>query len=367
MTPRSPTDRSPPSPHPRPDFYVTVVAGIEEVAASELSLFGADALSTRPGKAFFSFKQDPAPLLDLRSAMYLYAFIAEHTGCPPDRSAQPWFEDVARGLDLRPALAHHAALHGHTESPSFRITAARSGHHEYTSPEIGAWVGSGVRAQTSWPVDLEGHDYDIEAELVGDRALFGLRLSARWKDRRRKPVYHPASLNPTVAYAMISLLGSDPADVFLDPACGGGTLLVERAALAPSRLILGGDIWPTALDYATQTLAAAGVRAACGRAVLARWDARNLPLAPASIDRVASNLPFGHRVGHGPVVRNFYRRLLPELARVLRPGGRAGLLTSRRRWLGRSLFDNPELRLDRRMRIILGGKEAYIFLVSRVP
>ena len=362
MTAHSPADRSPPSLHTRPDFYVTVVAGIEEVAASELSLLGAGALSTRPGKAFFSFKQDSGPLLDLRSVMYLYAFIAEHTGCPPDRSAQLWFEDAARTLDLSPALAHHAALHGPTENPSFRITAARSGHHQYTSPEIAAWVGSGVQAQTSWPVDLEGYDYDIEAELVGDRALFGLRLSARWKDRRPKPVYHPASLNPTVAYAMVSLLGLDPADVFLDPACGGGTLLLERAALAPSRLILGGDIWPTSLDYATQTLAAAGVRAS-----LARWDARHLPLAPASIDRVASNLPFGHRISHGPIVRNFYRRLLPELARVLRPGGRAALLTSRRRWLGRALADDPDLRPDRRMRIILGGKEAYIFLLSRLP
>ena len=80
---------------------------------------------------------------------------------------------------------------------------------------------------------------------------------------------------------------------------------------------------------------------------------------------VASNLPFGHRVGHGPVVRSFYRRLLPELARVLRPGGRAALLTSRRRWLGRFLPDNPKLHPDRRLRLILGGKEAYIFLLSR--
>jgi len=354
------SDRPIPAPETRPDFYLTVVSGLEQVAASELTGLGAKALSTRPNKVFLSHPGDPRPLLDLRSAMHLYAFIAEHRGCPANRSAQTWFEQTARGLDLQPALALHAALHGRTDSPSFRVTAARSGQHDYTSPEIAAWVGTGLQAHTSWEVDLEDYDYEIEAELADDRALFGLRVGAKWRDRRGKPVYHPASLNPTVAYAMISLTGHGPADVFLDPACGGGTLLAERAALGPARLILGGDIWPRALDYSRRTLAASGAVVP-----LLRWDAGRLPLQPSAVDHIASNLPFGHRVGWGPTVHTFYRRLLPEIARVLRPGGRAALLTSRKRWLSRAIADDPQLHWDRRCRIVLGGKEAFIFLISR--
>ncbi len=358
MAPRA--DRDQPPGAPPPDFYLNVVRGLEQIAAAELSHLGASVLSTRPSKVFFSHPGDPRQLLDLRSPMQIFAFIAQHTGCPPDPSAQPWFDRIARRLDLRPALALHAAVHGPTDSPSFRITAARSGRHQYTSPEIAAWVGSGVQAQTSWTVDLEHHDYDIEVELVDDRALFGLRLGAKWRRRRTKPVYHPASLNPTVAYAMIALIGHHPEETFLDPACGGGTLLTERAALGPARLLLGGDIWPTSIRYATQTLAAAGASAS-----LLRWDAGRLPLLAASVDRLASNLPFGHRVGRGPVVRAFYRRLLPEIARVLRPGGRAALLTSRRRWLSRTISDNPRLKRDRCLPLLLGGKDAFIFLLSQ--
>lgn len=345
----------------RPSFYLNVVHGLEDIAAAELARLGAQVLSTRPGKAFFNYRGDPRCLLHLRSAMRVYAFIAEHRACPSDPSAQPWFEQAARGLDLRPALTAHAAVHGATDSPSFRITAARSGRHDYTSPEVAAWVGSGVQSQTSWRVDLDHHDYDIEVELVDDRALFGLRLGAGWRERRTKPVYHPASLNPTVAYAMIELIGCGPADVFLDPVCGGATILVERAALGPACLILGGDIWPRALDYSVETLAAAKVHAA-----LVRWDAGRLPLLADSVDRAVANLPFGHRVGRGPTVRTFYHRLLPELARVLRLGGRAALLTSRQRWLTRAIIANTQLRQDHRRRIILGGKETFIFLLSRM-
>jgi len=354
------SERAPASPEGRPDFYLNVVRGIEEVAASELFRLGARVVATRPSKVFFDYPGDPRPLLSLRSAMQVYAFIGEHLGCPPDSAAQSWLQHIARGLDLRPALNWHAALHAPVQQPSFRITAARSGRHEYTSPEIAAWVGSAIQAETSWTVDLERCHYDIEVELVDARALFGLRLGERWKDRRKKPVYHPTSLNPTVAYAMISLLGCGPTEVFLDPACGGGTLLTERAAFGPARLLLGGDIWARALGYAAQTLAAANVQAS-----LLRWDAGHLAIRPASVDRVAANLPFGYRTGRGPTVRSFYRRLLPELVRVLRPGGRAALLTSRRRWLSLAISDSPQLQRDRSLRILLGGKEAFIFLLSR--
>ena len=354
-----PSDNRPTEAH-QPDFYLTVVRGLEQIASAEVRRLGASALGTRPAKVFLRFAQPPAALLDLRCSMHTYAFIAERSGCPPDASAQAWLEAAARELHLSPALAHHAALRGTISDPSFRISAARSGEHDYTSPEIAAWVGAGVQAQTGWRVDLEDYDYDLEVELVGDRALFGLLLGPRWQERRGKVAYHPASLNPTVPYAMIQLLGLEPDDTFLDPACGGGTLLTERAALGPTAMLLGGDIWPRALEYARLNLDAAGTPAH-----LLRWDAGRLPLRDESVTRVASNLPFGHRVSHGPAVRRFYRRLLPELARVLQPKGRAALLTSRHRWFREAAAGVLELHPERRLRIVLGGKQAFIFILSR--
>jgi len=343
-----------------PEYYLSVVRGLEEIAADEVRARGALYTSTRPGKVFFRWTRSPDELVSLRAAMNVYAFVAEREGCPPEAAAEIWLRDFAAQMDLGPALVRHAALHGRPTDPSFRITAVRSGEHEYTSQHVAAWAGDGVRVQTGWRVDLEHYDYEIEVELVRDRVLCGLHVGPSWRERHKRVAFHPASLNPTVAYAMILLVGVSDDDVFLDPACGGGTLLTERAAAGPARLILGGDIWERAIRISLQNLAADE-----GPAVLVRWDAGRLPLAEASVDRVASNLPFGHRIGHGAVVRSFYRRLLPELSRVLRPGGRAALLTSRERWLGRAIKDNPLLEKEQALRIILGGKEAAIFLLVR--
>ncbi len=80
-------------------------------------------------------------LISLRAAMNVYAFIAERKGCPPEAAAEGWLRDFAGQLDLSPALSRHAALHGRPAEPSFRITAVRSGEHEYTSQQVAAWAG----------------------------------------------------------------------------------------------------------------------------------------------------------------------------------------------------------------------------------
>jgi 23S rRNA G2445 N2-methylase RlmL len=345
----------------QPQFYLSVVQGMERIAGAEARRAGAHVTGTRPGKVFLRYQGDVGALLELRSALGLQAFIAEHHGCPADAGASAWLHDRAREIAFEPALAAHASLREAPGQPSFRVTAARSGEHAFTSVDAAAWAGAGVQALTEWSVDLEHWHYHIEVEIAGDRALFGLRLGESWAERRRKPAHHPASLNPTVAYAMIQMCGTQSDDVFLDPACGGGTLLEERAALAPAEAIIGGDIWPPALEYARRNLRASGTEA-----LLVRWDARELPLCSESVARAGSNLPFGHRVGHGPIVRSLYRRLVPEVVRVLVVGGRAALLTSRRRWLRLVIGDNPKCHCERTLRIVLGGKEAFIFVVRRV-
>jgi tRNA G10 N-methylase Trm11 len=61
---------------------------------------------------------------------------------------------------------------------------------------------------------------------------------------------------------------------------------------------------------------------------LARWDARCLPLADASVDRIVSNPPFGKQVGEPEDVGPLYRQTARAYDRVLRPGGRAVLLVA---------------------------------------
>jgi demethylmenaquinone methyltransferase/2-methoxy-6-polyprenyl-1,4-benzoquinol methylase len=98
-----------------------------------------------------------------------------------------------------------------------------------------------------------------------------------------------------------------PGDVVLDLACGTGdfSLLVEGRA---GRIV--------GLDFAREMLVLARRRTPA--AGLVQGDALRMPLAPASVDVALS----------GFALRNFsaIAPVLAELARVMRPGGRLGLL-----------------------------------------
>jgi tRNA G10 N-methylase Trm11 len=85
---------------------------------------------------------------------------------------------------------------------------------------------------------------------------------------------------------------------------------------------LGGDLDQQALRAARANLAR------LGEPPLIRWDARRLPLADEAIDRLICNLPFGVKLEKPEDIPQLYRRVLPQLDRVLRPGGRAVLLAA---------------------------------------
>ena len=89
-----------------------------------------------------------------------------------------------------------------------------------------------------------------------------MRLSPRPLTARAWRVCNlPGALNAVVAHAMVALSAPNPADRYLNLACGSGTLLVERLALGPARLAVGCDNAAGPLDCARANLRAAGLRA----------------------------------------------------------------------------------------------------------
>ena len=64
----------------------------------------------------------------------------------------------------------------------------------------------------------------------------------------------PASLHPTLAAAAARCVPVDATDIVLDPFCGSGVLLAERALRGPYDRLIGGDIDLTALEAASQNL-----------------------------------------------------------------------------------------------------------------
>ncbi len=108
--------------------------------------------------------------------------------------------------------------------------------------------------------------------------------------------------------SLIGALGVNADDTVLDLACGTG----DFALLARER---GARV--VGLDFAGAMLAAARARRP-GAIALVRGDALRLPLADGSVSVAVSGFALRNFTAIPPV--------LAELARVLRPGGRVGLL-----------------------------------------
>ncbi len=170
------------------------------------------------------------------------------------------------------------------------------------------------------------------------------------------------ALNATVAYAMVQYTNPQPEDVFLNMACGSGTLLIERAAFGAAASIIGYDHHPQALECARKNVEAAGY---VEQIKLNLGDVRELPLSAKSMDAVVADLPFGNLVGSHEGNVMLYPALLHEAARLAKPGAKGVFITHEIKLMEALLEDSPDWQIQQVIRITLGGLHPKIFVLQR--
>jgi tRNA (guanine6-N2)-methyltransferase len=256
------------------------------------------------------------------------------------------------GLD-RPALA---ASRGHGV-----LRALGPGPLTFRVADIGAerWpvrdelTGLGWHNRpTAWEVNVDTYR-DHPVLDVG--ALF---FTARFGALARLP----ASTTPVVAAVLARLVEAGPDDVVLDPFCGAGTILVQVAQMSGPARLLGSDLDRGALDRARANLAARGIAAQ-----LAQADAARLPGAPDSVDRIVANLPFGKRAGSHAANVDLYPAFLRRVRAVLRPTGRAVLLTEEKRLLRDAVRRTADLGVVKEVGLESGGLHPSAYVVLNRP
>jgi tRNA (guanine6-N2)-methyltransferase len=205
---------------------------------------------------------------------------------------------------------------------------------------------------------------EVWAPVADNWAMIAIRLSdRRMRHRTYKQEHLPASLRPTLAAAMVTLSEPRPGDRFCDPMCGVGTILAERALASPSKALIGGDIDPEAVRAAAANLSR--LHRAEPAPELYLWDARRLPLRSGTIDVIVCNLPFGEQVGSHEENVALYSRFFDQLPRVLRPGGRAVLLTSEKELMRQLLGSNRQVGREREVLVGVLGQAARIYALRR--
>ncbi len=220
-----------------------------------------------------------------------------------------------------------------------------------------------LNAGPSWRLTRDEAPLEVWMWQIGRELRAALRLTDN-DDRQHggREVERAAALRPSIAAAMVYLSRPADDDVVLDPMCGTGTLLLERAVSGRYERLLGGDNDAVAV---AATLANFGPRHQPRDIV--RWDARSLPLADGLATVLLCNLPWGRQVGEKAAMPELYAALVPEFARAVRPGGRLVLLTSEWDVLKDALRRSPALRLERTLgNVEVLGRRADLFVLSRV-
>ncbi len=306
------------------------------MAATELADYlGTDTTIHHPGAVQFQAHPVAIPLLNRwsRSLHRLLLVIGEYTLVDPTLSQ---VYQLTRNIPIERYIPPETA---------FGVSVTRHGNHAFTSMDIADRIGQAIVDRTRdvfgtrLPVDLDDPTVHIRAYLRENELSVTIDTTGdpSLHTRAWRVCEHTAPLQPTIAHAMLRLVGYRSSDILLDPMCGGGTLPIEAArwgrgippaghrqafpyeSLAISfpslpefttsfqsePTIRGHDIDPQWVACAQDNVAAAGLDEAV---TIAQKDALETPL---DADVIAVDLPFGIRTDTPikPLYRQFSEAL----------------------------------------------------------
>ncbi len=345
-------------------FYAMTMPGLETLAFSEIraKMPDAELVKFARGITLFRTGTPTGDLLQLRTVEDVFITIAHITGLGRGRDAVRVFHSAMLNVeDMNGTLSVWRRAHKAIQPKTWRVVSQMVGTHDFRRTDAGQAVSDGLRRVMPRGMRLVDDEADIEFWLWvgGSEALVGLRVGdATMRHRTYKREHLPASLRPTIAASMSWLARPTPDDSVLDPLCGAGTVIIERALLAPFHSVSGGDIREEAVAMATRNARAAHVKA-----TWSKWDARSLPLDDASVSRIITNLPFGKQIGTPEENVSLYTALAQEFKRVTTKDGLQVALTSDDR-VWEDALRNAGLQVTKKVVIVVLGQPATIFVAE---
>jgi len=265
---------------------------------------------------------------------------------------------------IRSALAQ-ADVPAMETAATFRVTSVRNGEHDFTSIDVQRAAGSGLQDQYDTEVDLEDFDLEVRVDVHDDRGLVSIQHTQEALSRRHLDGFQPrAALKANVAYALLQLAHMDAPDVLLDPFCGSATILLEAADVWPDACGYGNDWSSDVVDGARENVELADLG---DRIEIREGDVWYLSetFDDVTADLIVTNPPFGIRIGSSMNFFPFYRRVLKQMAAVLRPDGRVVILVLKQGPFNRALSETGLFDV-RHVRVIeMGGLYPRVFVLGK--
>ena len=335
---------------------IEVTEGLEHVAKRELeqriARHSFAQLTVHIGALRFDYTGDLCLLLGLKTAIAVYLLLYFDVPRPRALLGHEHYHRLLTAIDMSRRLV------GYSTYQSLHLNAAGSGSSVMTRLKKAIASDTGLRV-----ADNEG-DLLLRIRRAKPGWDVLVRLTPRPLATRDWRVRNMAgALNAAVAHAMLLLNPSRPTDVFLNLACGSGTLMIERLALGPAHTVIGCDFDPAILGYARANITAAGYDS---QASLLLADVRRLPLKDGLADTICADLPFGQLVGSHQENRELYPRLLVEAARVAKTDACFLAITHEVRLMEWLLSESPVWQTENDLKINLRGLHPRVFVLRKI-
>jgi tRNA (guanine6-N2)-methyltransferase len=352
-------------------YYTTSFRGIGQITTRELrQKFGnlPKRIVTHKVRDYdivqFDSPDGPTPLLQMGTTEDIFLHLAT-IPIKGDKNDLKVLEETLQRSTIETAIKAHRETQGPPRGRStYRVIvqAQMQSWQKYRRSHMQQAVEQNVRdCFPKWRLVADNSNLEFWLQLVGNEAVLGLRLTDHtMRHRTYKTANRPASLRPTIARAVVQLTRIQDDDLFLDPFCGAGTLLVERALAGRHKMLHGGD---TEEEAVAATLENFGKKHKPHN--IQHWNARKLPLPDQSINKVATNPPWGRQIGSTSDIRALYQSAFSEIDRVLQTGGIVSVLTSEWDLLKRIVSKTNLTLTDHIKDISVLGRRADIFVLQK--
>ncbi len=151
--------------------------------------------------------------------------------------------------------------------------------------ELGAML-----TEKGFGIDLEKPEFSIPLFKTGKQYFAAIEIPLDRDFERRKPqfrpYFHPTSMHPRIARALVNLARVKRGDTVLDPFCGTGGILIEAGLMGMKAM--GSDINEEMVGGCRKNLQHFGLGGE-----IKRTDAMNLDKEFTGADSIVTDLPYG--------------------------------------------------------------------------
>ncbi len=348
-------------------YSIFVTAGLENIARKEIVARFGDTekfkiLMRKPQRIVFQYPGNPKDLLSLRTAEHLFLVIKHLPKMTRSRSSLTAIRQALTRFNFGETLAccRQVGISMRRRIP-FRVISRMSGFRNFQKRDLHQVVERSLIDRGWQLTQSSSSGLDVWAEVHGQDAYISIKLSKpEMAQRSYKQAHVPQSIKPTLAYSMVWLSQPHPNDLFLDPMCGAGAILLERAFAGRYRYLIGGDLSKQALEATQRNF---------GRKHQPRqffhWDTQSLPFQPNSVDKIVCNLPVAERNENTSQLTNLYRKCFVQYEKVLKTNGKMVLLTLQPALLDKILKQQKSLKMRQRVSVDVGGKRGRISVIRK--